>query len=147
MTTVKRLLALTLALWLNTVTVQAQSHATGWYKIAGGGGASSGGPYAINGTIGQHDASGALNGGNYSLTGGFWSLIAVVPTPGAPSLAITHSGSQTAVSCPVSFTNWTLQTNSTPDTTNWVNYGGTIINNTVTNSPAPGTLFFRLKHQ
>src|SRR6185436_6831575 len=35
-------------------------------------------------------------GGNFSLTGGFWSLLAVVPTPGAPKLTITLLGANTA---------------------------------------------------
>ena len=62
--------------------VQGQSYSVDWYKVAGGGGTSTGGVYAVSGTIGQHDASGAMNGGNYSVTGGFWSLINVVQTPG-----------------------------------------------------------------
>ena len=33
-----------------------QQYSIGWYKIAGGGGASSGGVYSVNGTIGQPDA-------------------------------------------------------------------------------------------
>ena len=55
-----------------------QSYSIDWYKIAGGGGTSTGATYQVSGTIGQPDAGGAMSGGNYSLTGGFWSLIAVV---------------------------------------------------------------------
>ena len=45
-----------------------------WSKIAGGGGLqSTGGVYAMSGTIGQPDASGALTNGPYSVTGGFCS--------------------------------------------------------------------------
>src|ERR1700735_771040 len=61
-----------------------QSYSINWYKVAGGGGTSSGGNYSINGTIGQPDASGAMTGGGHSLTGGFWSLIAVVQSAGLP---------------------------------------------------------------
>jgi hypothetical protein len=43
-----------------------------WYTVDGGGGASSGGDYALDGTIGQADA-GSLNGGAYVLAGGFWA--------------------------------------------------------------------------
>jgi hypothetical protein len=68
----------------------AQQYSIDWHKIAGGGGASSGSQYVVSGTIGQHDASSAMAGGNYSLTGGFWSLIAIVQMPGAPLLVITH---------------------------------------------------------
>src|SRR6266478_8244280 len=65
-----------------------QQYSVDWYKIAGGGGTSTNGQYSVSGTIGQHDAGGPMTGGNYSLTGGFWSLIATVSTPGAPSLTI-----------------------------------------------------------
>ena len=42
------------------------------YTIDGGGGMSSiGGTYSLGGTIGQAD-TGALNGGTYTLQGGFW---------------------------------------------------------------------------
>ena len=67
----------------------AQSYSINWYKVAGGGGASTGGVYSVSGTIGQHDAGQPITGGTYSLTGGFWSLIAVVQTPGAPTLYIS----------------------------------------------------------
>src|ERR1039458_10774684 len=65
----------------------AQSYSIDWYKIAGGGGTSTGGTYQVSGTLGQPDASGAMTSGSYSLTGGFWSLYAV-QTPGAPALTI-----------------------------------------------------------
>ncbi len=121
----------------------AQNYAIDWYKIAGGGGTSTGGTYQVSGTIGQPDASGAMTGGNYSLTGGFWSLYAV-QTPGAPLLTITYSGNQAIVSWPPSVTGWTLQTNANLATPTWGNYLGAIVNNSVTNSPLKGNLFFRL---
>ncbi len=44
-----------------------------WYTIDGGGATfSTGGSYSLGGTIGQPDA-GALSGGSYQLTGGFWA--------------------------------------------------------------------------
>jgi len=67
----------------------AQSYSINWYKVAGGGGTSTGGQYSLSGTIGQPDASGAMTGGSYSLTGGFWALFGVVQTPGAPTLYIS----------------------------------------------------------
>ena len=48
-----------------------------WYTIDGGGGFSAGGDFELEGTIGQPDA-GALTGGDFALTGGFWA----VTTPG-----------------------------------------------------------------
>ncbi len=43
-----------------------------WSTIDNGGGASTGGTYSLVGTIGQADA-GEMSGGDYELTGGFWS--------------------------------------------------------------------------
>jgi hypothetical protein len=123
----------------------AQNYNIDWYKVSGGGGTSTGGVYSISGTIGQPDASGAMTGGNYSLTGGFWSLYAV-QTPGAPLLTIIHAGNQAVVSWPSSVTGWTLQTNANLAATTWGNYLGTVVNNSVTNAPPKGNLFFRLAH-
>ena len=85
-----------------------------------------------------------MSGGGYSLTGGFWSLYAV-QTPGAPLLTITYAGNQAIVSWSPSVTGWTLQTNNNLATGTWGNYAGTVVNNSVTNSPPTGNLFFRLK--
>jgi len=51
-----------------TMTATAQ-YQIDWYKIAGGGGTSTGGVYSVSGTIGQPDAS-TMSGGNYTLQGG-----------------------------------------------------------------------------
>src|SRR5271157_5333448 len=87
----KMLLSLSALAWL-ALPAFAQNYAIGWFTIAGGGGASGGGQYSLSGTVGQADASPAMTGGNYSLTGGFWSLIALAQTPGAPFLQIRHTG-------------------------------------------------------
>ena len=88
------LFILTLAFSLRA---SGQNYSIAWYKIAGGGGTSTGATYQVTGTIGQPDASGAMTGGNYSLTGGFWSLISVVQTSGAPTLYIGQSGNTVTV--------------------------------------------------
>ena len=44
-----------------------------WNTIDGGGDTSTGGGYTLMGTIGQADAGVRLNGGGYSLAGGFWA--------------------------------------------------------------------------
>jgi len=123
---------------------QAQSYSIDWYKIAGGGGTSTGGVFTVNGTIGQPDASGAMSGGSYSVTGGFWALYAV-QTPGAPLLTITYLGNQAVVSWSPSVTGWTLQTNANLAIPTWGPYLGTVVNNSVTNAEPKGTVFFRLK--
>jgi hypothetical protein len=128
--------------------VTAQSYSIDWYKIAGGGGTSIGGVYTVSGTIGQPDASGALTGGSYSLTGGFWSLIAVVQTAGVPNLSVAHSGNSVIVSWP-NTGSYTLQQNANLALANgWTPSGYSISTSNGTNSiiitsPA-GNLFFRL---
>ena len=134
----------TVALVLLTLTAHAQNYTIDWFKVSGGGGTSTNGQYSLSGTIGQPDASGAMSGGGYSVTGGFWALYAV-QTPGAPLLTITLVGNQAIISWPPSATGWTLQTNANLSTPTWGNYAGAIVNNSVTNSPPKGNLFFRLK--
>jgi hypothetical protein len=126
-----------------------QSYSINWYKVAGGGGTSSGGNYSISGTIGQPDASGAMTGGGYSLTGGFWSLIAVVQSTALPNLTITHSGSTVIISWPDTGS-YTLQQNSNLAGGSWTTSGYSIVTangtNSITITPPAGNLFFRLSN-
>jgi uncharacterized repeat protein (TIGR03803 family) len=62
-----------------------------------------------------------------------------------PQLAINLSGNNLIVSWPLSVAGFTLQTNDDLNTTNWVNYDGAVINNSVTNLPIARSLFFRLQ--
>jgi hypothetical protein len=90
-------------------TAWAQSYSLDWSTIDGGGGTSTGGVYAVTGTIGQPDA-GAMSGGNFTLQGGFWGLISAVQTPGAPQLWVARTTTNTVVVWwPVSEVNWQLQ--------------------------------------
>ena len=122
----------------------AQTYSVDWSTIDAGGGTSTGGVYSVSGTIGQPDAGVAMTGGNYSLTGGFWAIYAV-QTPGAPMLYITQVGNKVVVWWSPTVTGWTLQTNVNLATPTWGNYLGPIVNNSVTNSPPPNNLFYRLK--
>ncbi len=126
----------------------AQNYSIGWYKIAGGGGTSTGGNYSLSGTIGQPDAGNAMTGGSYSLTGGFWSIIAVVQTSGLPNLVVTHSGASVTVSWPATGS-YNLQQNSNLAGGTWStsNYTITTANgtNSITLTNPGGNLFFRLK--
>ena len=116
----------TLLMGLTAFTAHAQSYSIDWYKVSGGGGASTGGTYQVTGTIGQPDASSAMSGGPYSVTGGFWSLVAVVQTTGLPNLSIAHSGNSVVVSWP-NTASCTLQTNnSVASASGWNAYGGTV---------------------
>lgn len=127
-----------------------QSYSVDWYKIAGGGGTSTNGQYALSGTIGQPDAGGPLTGGNYSLTGGFWSLISVVQTAGAPTLNISRSGNLVTIYWQ-DVSGWSLQQNNNLALTNgwtatgsWTTSNGTNYLNLTTSA---GNWFFRLQHQ
>ena len=85
-----------------------------WSTIDGGGGASTGGVYTVTGTIGQPDA-GTMSGGNYTLQGGFWGVIAAVQTPGAPYLTVARSNNAVVVSWPLPADGWVLEyTNALP---------------------------------
>jgi uncharacterized repeat protein (TIGR03803 family) len=64
----------------------------------------------------------------------------------APLLIITYSGNEAIVSWPSSVMGWTLQTNNNLATGTWGKYLGAIVNNTATNSPPTGNLFFRLSN-
>jgi hypothetical protein len=127
----------------------AEDFSLNWSTIAGGGGSSTGGTYQVSGTIGQYDASGPMTGGNYSLIGGFWALISVVQTPGAPLLTITHSGNSVTISWPSPSTGWTLQQNSDLTATSWSASGGISDNGmikSITITSPTGNLFFRLRN-
>lgn len=127
-------------------TAYAQQYSIDWYKVSGGGGTSTGATYTVSGTIGQHDAGGPMTGGAYALTGGFWSLLSVVQTPGAPTLYISHSGTTVTVFWQ-DVPGWILEQNSNlttvPWSTNtlWTTSSGTNYLNLT--SPS-GKQFFRL---
>lgn len=127
----------------------AQSYNIDWSTVDGGGGTSTGGVSSVSGTIGQPDA-GTMSGGNYSLTGGFWSLLSVVQTPGAPALTITLTSTNTAlISWPSPSPGFSLQQTTNLNTTNWIDAPESVtdngaINYIIVNSPAANR-FYRLK--
>jgi len=130
----------------------AQTYAIDWYKVAAGGGVSAGtngaSVYIVSGTIGQPEAGGAMTGGAFSLTGGFWSLVSAVQTANAPALAIARAGNSVLVAWPSSAASFVLQQNTSLATTNWTasGYSVTTLNgtNSITITPPNGNLFFRL---
>lgn len=130
-------------------TAAGQNYSIDWHTIDGGGGASTGGVYSVGSTIGQPDA-GTMSGDDYSLTGGFWSLLFLVQTPGAPLLSITLTTTNTVrVAWPSPSTGFTLQqiTNGVASA-NWSNVNTGIqddgtIKYLIVNPPA-GIRYFRL---
>ncbi|HEV8694834.1 MAG TPA: hypothetical protein VGQ93_11730 [Lysobacter sp.] len=85
-----------------------------WFSIDGGSGASSGGQFSLSGTIGQPDA-GAMSSGDYELVGGFWGVVDVMQTPGAPWLAIERNGGGVRVFWPQPATGWVLDQATAPN--------------------------------
>jgi hypothetical protein len=74
------MLALLVAAILGAGAVLAQTgggYDLTWGTIDGGGGGSAGGGYQLAGTLGQPDAGATLNGGGYSLSGGFWGGVSI----------------------------------------------------------------------
>ena len=135
---------------LISAEVFAQSYSIDWYKISGGGGTSTGGVYNVSGTIGQHDAGGPMTGGNFSLTGGFWSLYAV-QTPGAPVLSIKLTTTNTAqVYWSSPSTGYNLQVNTNLATASWVTPAESVTDNGTIKyiivNPPTGNRYYRLKN-
>ena len=92
-----------------------------------------------------------MSGGDYSLTGGFWSFIAAVQTSGAPLLSIRLTTTNTAiVFWPSAYAGFQLQVNPNLATANWgvpaepVQDNGSI--KCIIINPATGSRFYRLKH-
>jgi len=128
----------------------AQTYSIDWYKIAGGGGTSTNGQYSVSGTIGQPDASMAMSSGQYSVSGGYWSLINVVQTAGLPNLIITHAGSTVTVSWPNTGSYTLQQSANLASVNNWATSGYSITTangtNSITLTSPTGNLFFRLSN-
>lgn len=122
----------------------AQSYSVTSHTIAGGGGSSTNGQFAIAGTIGQHDASSRMTNGQYSATGGFWVMPQVIQVTGAPTLAIVRAGPDLAtISWTPNTAGFVLQENLNLGTTNWINSvsGAT---NPITVNAVPPRKFYRL---
>lgn len=130
-------------------SVRAQSLTIDWFSINGGGGASTGGLYSVNGTIGQFGA-GKSSGGNYTLECGFWNVAVALQTPGAPTLSVIRSGGNVTLFWPEDGSSFHLeQSGYVASPASW----GATVQSASTNSgtisvtvPATaGYQFFRLK--
>jgi hypothetical protein len=128
---------------------RAQNYSLDWANPAPGG-TSTGSVYSISGSIGQPSAS-LMNGGQFSVQGGFWGVIALVQTPGAPTLTMTASKTNLVISWPAAKAGYVLEQNYDLTTTNWtavgqapVSFGAEL---GVTVIPTDGNQFYRLKSQ
>src|ERR1019366_6425788 len=145
----KRLLLNIAVFLIRAVVAHAQQYSIDWYKVSGGGGASTGGVYSVRAPTAHHAAGGPMTGGNYSLTGGFWAMYAV-QTPGAPVVSIELTTTNTAmVYWPSPSTGFNLQVNTNLATTNWTAPSqSTTDNGTIKYiivNPPTGKGFYRLK--
>ena len=144
-----RLLIL-LLLSLAATSARAQGYSIDWFSIDGGGGTSTGGVFSVSGTIGQPDA-GRMSGGNYTLDGGFWGIIAAVQIPGGPILRLFRTTTNTVVlAWPASSTVFSLQQAGNISLQNWgpVTNQQTVVNseNQVIISAPADNRFYRLKY-
>jgi len=144
--------------WLGAVVssllvagVWAADYSIDWSTIDGGGGTSTGGVYSVTGTIGQPDAGPTMSGGNFTVEGGFWGVIAAVQTPGAPWLTITLNSqlSTLNVSWLSPSTGWNLQQNTNNiSSLNWSNITSGVQDDGTTKTlvvnPPTGNRFYRL---
>jgi hypothetical protein len=125
--------------------LRAQQYAVDWFTIDGGGGTSTGGVFAVSGTIGQPDASGPMTGGNFSLTGGFWALPIAVPTLGAPTLQIVRGAAGFGtISWSPSTPGFILQLSDNLTTPNWSDAPSGAANPATVPATLP-TKFYRLR--
>ena len=85
----QKILELTAPILVATA-VSAQEYAIDWFTTDGGGGTSTGDGYSLRGTIGHPDAGTPMTGGDFSLTGGFWSFNAE-ETPSEPIILFDNS--------------------------------------------------------
>lgn len=140
-----------LVVCLFALSAAAQQYAVPWFKIAGGGGMqSTGGVYALSGTIGQVDTGRvASTNDSFRLESGFWAI--AIQQLGYPTLNITQSGTNAVVSWITAESGLILQqTGDMASPTPWSDLGpaglvdGTTNSVTVPLNPATRQ-FFRLR--
>ncbi len=134
-----------LCLLLLSLSAHAQTYSIDWFTIDGGGGTSTGGVYAVSGTIGQPDAGTPLTNGQYSVTGGFWALPIAVQTVGAPLLTIVPAASgQATISWTPATPGFVLQESALLSPANWTNSPSGAANPITVPATLP-TKFYRLR--
>ena len=125
-------------------TAHAQSFSINWSKIAAGGGSSTGGTFAVSGTVGQHDASGPLTNAQYAVRGGFWTLPVAVQVSGAPTLTIVPAGpGQAKISWSPTTPGFVLQETVSLTSPSWTDAPSGVAN-PVTVQAVPPMKFYRL---
>jgi hypothetical protein len=131
---------LTLASAVAGCTTSADDLAVDWHSIDAGGGVSIGGAYILSGTIGQLDAGPTSIGGEFTITGGFWTSPAAGPAPEPPKLMVAMPESNLAqISWSPPTPGFVLQTTTSLSPPEW--------ENTLTGATNPVTLLPTLRVQ
>jgi hypothetical protein len=104
----------------------------------------------VSGTIGQAGAGHAASA-NYTVDGGFWSILAVVQTPGLPWLSIAGTTTNTVLVCwPAGGPSCVLLESPTMATNSWTTVGTQPVQvgdtMQVIVSPPVGNRFYRLRN-
>jgi len=142
-----------LLLALAVFTGDAQDYAIDWWTVDGGGGTSTGGVYALSGTIGQPDA-GEMSCGSFTLVGGFWGVVAAIQTPGAPWLSVVLTNGSVIVSWPRPAEGWVLDEVvslvAAPGSNGWTQVAMPYVTNATqiqvtVPPPVTGNKFYRLR--
>lgn len=74
------IIVLALVLFASVAMAALEAFGLSWWTVDGGGGLSSGGDYALLGSLAQPDAS-LMQGGDFSLAGGFLGGASALPLP------------------------------------------------------------------
>lgn len=125
----------------------AQEFSIPWFSLAGTGGASSGGAFALAGST-SPVVSEPLSGGGFTMSGGIWSLAAVVASPAAPLLRIQPAPGGIVLAWPQLSDGFQLQESSSLTAPVWNDVpavpGVVGSEKQVILSAQPGHRFFRL---
>jgi len=114
------LLRATLLIAVAATAIRAEELAVDWSAFSGGGGTATAGVYTITGIISQPSAA-RVNSRDFTIDGGFWSIVAAIQEPGAPKLSVRFTQAKTVVvSWPMTWPGFALWENSEAYTTNWV---------------------------
>ena len=133
--------------------ISAQVFKIDWFTVDGGGGTSRGGEFEVSGTVGQADA-GIMQSAGFTLSGGFWGIVRVVQTPGAPPLSISRNANsgEVTVFWPLPNAGWVLDESPTlgQGATPWLevspaSYQSNAIHRYITIPNPTGTRYYRLR--
>ena len=91
-----------------------------WSMVGGGTGTSTAGVYVLSGTISQPNSTPAYSS-DFKIDGIFWSITAAIQEPGAPTLSVRRTETNTVlVSWPIASTGFVLMETPELTTPSWV---------------------------